>query len=108
MDTSVSRETGPDRFQITAEGDVAGFAEFVDHGDRDEQRIFFHTVIEERFGGQGLASTVVGHALAATRGEGRRIVPVCTFVQQYVAKHPEFADVTDPVTDEALAAVRGS
>ena len=56
MSASVSRETGPDRFEVSCDGAVAGFAQFVDH---DGRRVFFHTEIGEEFGGQGLAGTVV-------------------------------------------------
>ena len=60
MSASVSRETGPDRFEVSSDGAVAGFAQFVDH---DGRRVFFHTEIGEEFGGQGLAGT----ATAASR-----------------------------------------
>ena len=34
MSASVSRETGPDRFEVSSDGAVAGFAQFVDHDGR--------------------------------------------------------------------------
>lgn len=101
MEPTVSRKS--DRFEITAEsGEVAGFTQFV---DTDGQRIFFHTEIGEQFGGQGLAGKVVAEALAATRDDGLRIVPVCPFVKKYVQKHDEFADIVDKVTQQSLAAI---
>lgn len=102
MEPTVSRETHPDRFEVTDDGQVAGFAQFV---DVDGQRIFFHTEIGEAFGGRGLAGVVVGQALAATRDEGLRIVPVCPFVKKYVGKHHDFDDIVDKVTPEALRAI---
>ena len=102
MSETVTRESDPERFEISVDEGVAGFAEFVDH---DGQRIFFHTEIDKAYGGRGLAGHVVAHALAATRTEGLRVVPECEFVAKYVAKHPEFGDLTDPVTPEALAAI---
>ncbi len=36
----------------------------------------------------------------AARDEGKRIVPVCTMVGTVLKKHPEFDDITDPVTAE--------
>jgi hypothetical protein len=38
--------------------------------------------------------------LNATRADGKRIVPVCSMVAHVIEKHPEFADITDPVTAE--------
>ncbi len=103
MSATVSRQSSPDRFEISlADGTVAGFTEYL---DRDGRRIFFHTVIEEQFGGQGLAGTVVEQAIAATREEGLTVVPVCSYVQRWLAKHPEHgADVAQPTPDD-LAAV---
>ncbi len=92
----------PDRFEISVDEDVAGFAQFI---DRDGQRIFFHTEIDPQFGGRGLAGIVVGHALDATREDGLRAVPVCPFVKKYVERHSDYADIVDPVTPAALAAV---
>jgi predicted GNAT family acetyltransferase len=101
-DTTVTRQSGPDRFEISIDGQVAGFAQFV---DSDGRRIFFHTEIGEEFSGRGLAATVVRAALDATRAEGLRVVPVCPYVKKYVESHDDWADIVDPVTPAALQAV---
>lgn len=90
MSESVSRRSDPDRFEIAVDGQVVGFAEFV---DRDGVRVFHHTEIAPEFGGRGLAGITVGTALAATREEGLRIDPVCSYVRRYVDTHPEWADL---------------
>jgi len=46
---------------------------------------------------------VIGEALAQTKAEGLRIVPVCPTVTAFCKKHPEFADVVDRPTQEILA-----
>lgn len=84
------------QYQISVDGEKAGFADYIEKGD---QRIFHHTVIDKAFGGRGLASTLIGAALADTRAAGKRVVPTCSFVEAYIAKHPEFADLVDPVAD---------
>ena len=94
-ETSVGQEDG--RFTISVEGQRVGFAEFA---DRDGQRVFFHTEVDEEFEGRGLATILVGDALNATKDAGLRIVPVCELVAGYVDKHSEFADVTDPPTPD--------
>jgi uncharacterized protein len=86
---------GKDRFTVAVDGKEVGLAAFVDH---DGQRIFHHTEVDEAFEGRGLASIMVGEALAATRDAGLRIVAVCEMVAKYVQKHHEFDDVLDPVT----------
>jgi predicted GNAT family acetyltransferase len=90
--TTVTQES--DRFSIEVDGQKVGFAEYA---DRDGQRIFPHTEVADEFGGRGLATILIGEALQATRGAGLRIVAVCPMVADFVAKHPEFTDVADPV-----------
>jgi len=91
------------QYQITVDGEQAGFADYIEAG---EQRIFHHTVIDKAFGGRGLAGTLVGAALDDTRAAGKRVVPACSFVEAYITKHPEYADLADPVTEATDAAVR--
>lgn len=104
MSTSVSRQVSPDRFEITADGAVAGFAQFVDRGGR---RIFFHTEIGEEFGGRGLAGIVVEQAVSASRAEGKTVVPVCPYVKKWLGKHPDHDDIVAKPTPDDLAAVSG-
>jgi predicted GNAT family acetyltransferase len=90
------------RYEITAGGERAGFTAYVEDAG---QRIFYHTEIDERFGGRGLGGALVEAALADTRDTGRRIVPVCPFVAKFVSGHHEFDEDLDPVTPAAHAAV---
>ena len=103
MSADVSRQSGPDRFEIVVDGAVAGLTQFVDD---DGRRIFFHTEVGDEYGGRGLAKTLVARALDATRAEGLRVVPVCPYVKRFVEKHPEHQDNVDPVTPDAVAVVR--
>ena len=93
--TTVSAQDG--KYTIAVEGETVGFADFADRGD---ERVFYHTVIDPAFGGRGLATILVEHALDAARADGKRIVPVCSMVANVIEKHPEFAELTDPVTPE--------
>ncbi|KUI26363.1 acetyltransferase [Mycobacterium sp. IS-1742] len=90
--TTVNAEA--DRFTIGVEGQTVGFAEFT---DRDGQRVFTHTEVDGRFEGRGLATILVAEALQQTRSAGKRIVPECKLVANYVEKHDEYADIVDPV-----------
>ena len=93
-----------DRFVISVEDTKAALTMYVDHEGR---RIFYHTEARDEFGGRGLASILIAEALAATRAEGLRIVPVCPLVARYVAKHDQYADVVDAPTPETLTWLRG-
>jgi predicted GNAT family acetyltransferase len=78
------------RFEIHVDGVRAGFTQYV---DREGVRIFPHTVIEEEFGGRGLATTLVRQALDATRAAGLPVIPQCPVVRSFIAKHPEYVDL---------------
>lgn len=93
--TTVTAEDG--KFTIAVEGKTVGFAAF---GDRGNQRVFHHTETDPAYGGRGLATILVEEALNATREDGKRIVPLCSMVVTVLKKHPEFDDITDPVTVE--------
>lgn len=94
-EATVSAEQG--RYTIAVEGKTVGLADFADRGD---QRVFYHTEIDPAYGGRGLATILVEEALNAARDDGKRVVPVCSMVVTVLKNHPEFDDITDPVTDE--------
>lgn len=71
-------------FHITyADDEVAGRTDF---RDTDGERIFFHTEVEEQYGGRGLASTLIDAALDATATDGLTVVAVCPFVKARLEK----------------------
>jgi predicted GNAT family acetyltransferase len=88
---------GHQTYTIAVDGQNVGHA---DYADRDNQRVFYHTVVDPEFGGRGLATILVEEALNGARDAGKRIVPVCSMVETVLKKHPEFDELTDPVTAE--------
>ena len=87
------------KYTIAVEGQTVGLASVA---DRDSKRVFYHTEVDDQFGGRGLANILVGEALEATRADGKRVVAVCPMVAAFIKKHPEFADITAPATLEIL------
>lgn len=97
---AVERNDAAGRYDITVDGEPAGFTEFVDRGG---QRIFPHTELDDRFSGRGLSSILVREALADSRAAGQRVVPVCPLVAHYTRKHAdEVGDIVDEATQEIL------
>ncbi|HET7530997.1 MAG TPA: GNAT family N-acetyltransferase [Mycobacteriales bacterium] len=72
------------RFDLTVDGEAAGFAEYHDHGTR---RTFTHTVIDDAYEGRGLGSTLVRAVLDDAREHGLEVIPVCPFVRAFIARH---------------------
>ncbi len=52
-----------------------------------------HTFTEPARRGHGYAARVVQFALDDLRARGKRIVPQCWFVAEFVADHPEYRDL---------------
>lgn len=89
MTERIVHNTDLERFEIYVGDEVAAYADYMDLGDK---RNFDHTVTMGRFEGKGLASQLIGHALAQTRSEGLLIATSCSFVTSYIESHPEYND----------------
>lgn len=50
---------------------------------------FLHTVVPVELEGQGVGSRLAAEGVAWAVAEGRRVDPVCTFVQAWLDRHPE-------------------
>jgi uncharacterized protein len=96
---TVHRVDAKNRYEIQIDGQVAGFTAYEDKGD---QRVFYHTEIDEAFAGRGLSTTLINEALTDARNTGKRIVPVCSRVAGFLKKHHEFDDFTQRATPEIL------
>ncbi len=58
-------------------------------GDR---LLFTHTEVPSSDEGQGIGSRLVRQALDDARRRGFKIVPACSFVADFVRRHPEYKD----------------
>lgn len=72
-----------------ADGTVAGRAHFLPGPEAETERIFYHTVVDEEFGGRGLSKILVAEALDDSRERGVTVVPVCPL---FVKKLQETGD----------------
>jgi predicted GNAT family acetyltransferase len=78
------------RYEISLDGEVAGFAQYK---DEPGQIAFTHTEVDDRFEGQGLGGKLVAFALDDARGRGLAVLPFCPFVKSYIQRHREFVDL---------------
>lgn len=77
------------RFELT-EQDETAIAVYVREGDAI---IFTHTEVPPALEGQGVGSRLIAGALAQVRAAGLQVVPACSFVADYVSRHPDAADL---------------
>ncbi|MBA3867140.1 MAG: N-acetyltransferase [Solirubrobacterales bacterium] len=78
------------RYEVSLDGELAGVAQY---RARPGLIAFTHTEVEDRFEGQGLASKLIAFALDDGRRRGLDVLPFCPFVNKYVQRHPEYADL---------------
>jgi predicted GNAT family acetyltransferase len=52
-----------------------------------------HTETPLQARGQGVASKLINGTLDVVRARGLKVIPNCSFVQAYIAKHPEDRDL---------------
>ena len=78
------------RYEATRDGAVLGFAAYQ---RTHELVVFTHTEIDPEFEGQGVGGVLVRGALDHVRELGLKALPVCPFVQAWMNRHPEYADL---------------
>ena len=78
------------RYEAVRGGEVVGFAAYQ---KTDELIVFTHTEVDPSLEGHGVGGTLVREALDHVRGLGLRVLPICPFVQAWMVRHPEYADL---------------
>lgn len=77
-----------DRYEIHADGELAGVAEYRDRGGR---RIFVHTEVDDAYAGRGLGNRLAKGALDDALARGLHVVPRCPFIRAWLERHPDYA-----------------
>ena len=77
------------RFELDVEGDVA----FANYRLTPQAVVITHTETPPALRGRGIASELVKGALELIRTDGHKVIAGCSFVVDYLRKHPEEADL---------------
>ena len=90
MDITVAHETGRSAFTVNQDG-VESILEYT----RLESGTvaFVHTFVPPALRGRGIAEQLVSSGLGWARGQGLRVLPSCSYVAAYMARHPEWDDL---------------
>ncbi|MCR2784663.1 MULTISPECIES: GNAT family N-acetyltransferase [unclassified Microbacterium] len=83
--TTVTRDDGDSRYEIRLGGVLAGYTEF-EIDPRGRLR-FIHTEIDPAFRGRGVASALLGEAMADVARRGEVVEPLCPFVAKYLREN---------------------
>jgi predicted GNAT family acetyltransferase len=90
MDVEVIDNPDKARFEILADGELAGF---VLYHLRGNEIALTHTETDDRFRGHGLASQLVRTTLDQARARHLAVLPYCPFVRSWITEHREYADL---------------
>jgi predicted GNAT family acetyltransferase len=90
MDLQVTDNKAQSRFEIRADGELAGFVQYDAGGN---EIAFTHTETDDRFRGHGIAGHLVQSALETARERNLVVLPYCPFVRSWITGHREYADL---------------
>ena len=93
MDLEVADNPDKARFEILADGELAGFTQYHLRGD---EIAFTHTQTDDRFRGQGIAGLLVQSSLDAARERQLAVLPYCRFLRNWITEHREYVGLVPP------------
>ncbi len=88
--TEVVDNPSRSRYDISLDGDVVGFCSY-----RENDGVFLlpHAEVDPRVGGRGIGTRLARGALDDLRRRGVKVVPLCPFIADFIAKNPDYADM---------------
>ncbi|WP_158792024.1 GNAT family N-acetyltransferase [Granulicella sp. L60] len=86
---TVTDNTTLHRFELIEQGETA----FLDYAYAKGQLVLVHAEVPQVLEGHGVGGTLVRSVLTEARTRGLQVVPQCSFVEEYIHRHPEFADL---------------
>ena len=77
------------RYEFDVEGDKA----VVEYSLEEGVITLSHTYVPGKFEGRGIGSELVKAVLDDIRTRKLQVVPQCSFIAQYIYRHPEYEDL---------------
>jgi uncharacterized protein len=94
MNIEVRNNTRAYRYEVWADGEMAGYTQYV---LRRGRIAFLHTEIYETYEGQGLGGRLARAALDDVRARGLMVMPFCPFIADFIERHlDEYGDLVAP------------
>jgi predicted GNAT family acetyltransferase len=90
MTTTVADNPASSRFEITVDGELAGFLDYRKDGN---EYALPHTRVFTQFEGRGIGHQLVTGALAEIAARGGTALPYCPFVPKVIRDNPEFLEL---------------
>ena len=87
MDQTPVKNELMQRFELEIEGKTA-FLEYRTHGP--EVLAFTHTFVPPELRGRNLAAILTKYALEDARRQGKKVAPLCSYVDVFIQRNKEF------------------
>jgi uncharacterized protein len=88
-EVSVKHNQQAGRFEVEMNGHLA----VLNYQQVDGKIIFTHTSVPGAVGGQGIGSRLAAAGLDYASAQSLTVVPLCSFIADYIQKHPEYQDL---------------
>ena len=86
---SVIDNTSRSRFEYEADGRTA----FIDYRRAGSVLSLTHASVPSELEGRGIGSAMVRDTLDLIRERGETVVPLCSFVDAFIRRHPDYSDL---------------
>ena len=86
---TVRHDEAHHRYQALIGEEVAGTA----HYRVREEKDFWHTEVKPEYEGKGVGTALAKAVFEDLRARGEKAVIECPFLQSYLKRHPEYADL---------------
>ena len=90
MSTAVQDNPAASRFEITVDGELAGYLDYREH---QGEYALPHTRVLPQYEGHGVGTELVVNALEAIRHRRGTVLPYCPFIPKVIREHPELTDL---------------
>jgi predicted GNAT family acetyltransferase len=89
------------RYELLVDGEVVAFVQYSMRGGRI---LLVHTEVDDARSRKGLATELIRGTLDDIRVRAIPMVPVCSFAERFIEKHPEYDDLVDHGMFDAINA----